>query len=392
MNDPIAEDIAAVGRIDAVPKILEVVCRLTGMRFAAVARVTAERWVACAVRDEIEFGLVPGGELELASTICDEIRQSGQAVVIDHVAQSVEFCDHHTPRQYGLQSYISTPIYHRGEFFGTLCAIDPAPAPLHSIEALQTFELFADLIGSHLDAQDRLAQSEAALQVERRTSELREQFIAVLGHDLRNPLAAFDGGARLLAKTPLNERAHMILEQMRGSARRMAGLIDNVMDMARGQLGGGLNVEFAEAVDIDAVLTGVVGEFRAARPERVIELDIATSRPIAADARRIAQLFSNLIANALNHGAEDAPVRVSCRIDDEAFAFSVANAGVPVKPEVLPKLFQPYVRAVEGAHKQGLGLGLYIASEIARAHGGALTAASDEAETRFTYRQALGQP
>ena len=137
MGDPVADDIAAVARIDAVPKILEVVCRLTGMRFAAVARVTAERWVACAVRDEIEFGLVPGGELELASTICDEIRQSGQAVVIDHVAQSVEFRDHHTPRQYGLQSYISTPIYHRGEFFGTLCAIDPAPAPLQSMQALR---------------------------------------------------------------------------------------------------------------------------------------------------------------------------------------------------------------------------------------------------------------
>lgn len=390
MSDPIADDIAAVARIDAVPKILEVVCRLTGMRFAAVARVTAERWVACAVRDEIAFGLVPGGELELASTICDEIRQSGRAVVIDNVAQSPEFRDHHTPRQYSLQSYISTPIYHRGEFFGTLCAIDPAPAPLQSLEALTTFELFADLIGSHLDAQDQLAKSQAALQVERRTSELREQFIAVLSHDLRNPLAAFDGGARLLGKTPLSERAHTILEQMRGSAKRMAGLIDNVMDLARGQLGGGLNVEREAEVNIEAILAEVVGEFRAARPERVIDVETATSRPIAADARRIAQLFSNLIANALTHGAEDQPVRVSCRIDDEAFEFSVANAGEPVRSEVLPRLFQPYVRAVEGAHKQGLGLGLYIASEIARAHGGTLTAVSDETETRFTYRQTLG--
>ena len=389
MGDPLADDIAAVARIDAVPKILEVVCRLTGMRFAAVARVTAERWVACAVRDEIAFGLLPGGELELASTICDEIRQSGKAVVIDHVAESEAFRDHHTPRQYGLQSYISTPIHHRGEFFGTLCAIDPEPAPLQSMQALQTFELFADLIGSHLYAQERLAKSEAALLTERQTAELREQFIAVLSHDLRNPLAAFDGGARLLGKTPLSERAQIILDQMRGSAQRMAGLIDNVMDLARGQLGGGLNVEREGEVNIDAVLAEVVGEFRAARPERVIDVVTTTSRPIPADERRIAQLFSNLIANALNHGAEDQPVRVSCRVDEDVFEFWVANAGQPVRPEVLPRLFQPYVRAEEGAHKQGLGLGLYIASEIARAHGGELTATSDETETRFTYRQSL---
>lgn len=390
MSDPIADDIAAVARIDAVPKILEVVCRLTGMRFAAVARVTDEKWIACAVRDEINFGLVPGGELELVSTICNEIRQSGAAVVIDHVAESAAFCGHHTPAQYGFQSYISTPIRHRGAFFGTLCAIDPAPAPLHSTQALQIFELFADLIGSHLDAQDRLAQSEAALLTERQTSELREQFIAVLSHDLRNPLAAFDGGARLLGKTPLSDRAQIILEQMRGSARRMSGLIDNVMDLARGQLGGGLNVEREAEVNIDAVLAEVVGEFRAARPDRIIEVDAATSRPILADARRMAQLFSNLIANALNHGADDQPVRVSCRVDEDVFEFSVANAGEPVRPEILPRLFQPYVRAEEGAHKQGLGLGLYIASEIAKAHGGVLTATSDEVETRFTYRQSLG--
>ena len=84
--DDLQKDVAAITRIDVVPTILEVVCRTTGMGFAAVARVTEDRWVACAVRDEIAFGLVPGGELKVETTICDEIRSSGQAVVIDHVA------------------------------------------------------------------------------------------------------------------------------------------------------------------------------------------------------------------------------------------------------------------------------------------------------------------
>jgi GAF domain-containing protein len=103
------------------------------MGFAAVARVTEDRWIACAVRDEIEFGLKPGGELKVETTICNEIRASGDRVVIDHVSQDEAFCRHPTPAMYGFQSYISVPIRRRnGAFFGTLCAIDPRPARLNT--------------------------------------------------------------------------------------------------------------------------------------------------------------------------------------------------------------------------------------------------------------------
>ncbi len=122
-------DVERIGQIAAVPTILEVVCRSTGMGFAAVARVTEERWIACSVFDEINFGLKPGGELKVDTTICHEIRQSREAVVIDNVAEDREWCAHHTPRMYGFQSYISMPIILAdGTFFGTLCAIDPRPA------------------------------------------------------------------------------------------------------------------------------------------------------------------------------------------------------------------------------------------------------------------------
>src|ERR1700674_3207996 len=100
-------DLESVSRIEAVPTILDVVCRTTGMRFAAVARVTAERWIACGVKDEIDFGLKPGGELKVETTICHEIRQSGEAVVINHVAEDDAYCGHPTPAMYGFQSYIS---------------------------------------------------------------------------------------------------------------------------------------------------------------------------------------------------------------------------------------------------------------------------------------------
>ena len=89
-------DIDAIGRIDAVPTILNVVCGTAGMGFAAVARVTEDRWIACQVLDNIAFGLKPGGELELKTTICDEIRGNGKAVVIDEVSQDMVYSAHHT--------------------------------------------------------------------------------------------------------------------------------------------------------------------------------------------------------------------------------------------------------------------------------------------------------
>src|SRR5688572_4648632 len=177
LPEDLQADVAAIARIDAIPTILEVVCRTTGMGFAAVARVTEDRWIACSVRDDIQFGLQPGGELKVETTICDEIRDSRQPVVIDHVAEDAVFCRHPTPALYGFQSYISMPIVTaNGEFFGTLCAIDPRPARVSKPETIGMFKLFADLIAFHLDAHKRLAASEATLLNERESAELREQF------------------------------------------------------------------------------------------------------------------------------------------------------------------------------------------------------------------------
>src|SRR6201999_2152761 len=121
--------------IEAVPTVLDVVCRVTGMGFAAVARVTEDRWIACGVRDDIAFGLKPGGELKVETTICHETRQCEEPVVINHVAEDEAYRRHPTPAMYGFQSYISMPIILLdGSFFGTLCAIDPRPARLQNPE------------------------------------------------------------------------------------------------------------------------------------------------------------------------------------------------------------------------------------------------------------------
>jgi GAF domain-containing protein len=189
------DDLAAIQKVSAVPTLLEVVCNITGMGFAAIARVTPERWVCLASHDEIGFGLKPGGELAVDTTLCHEVRQARGVVAIDHVAEDAAYRLHRTPALYGFQSYISMPIFMRdGQFYGTLCAIDPKPAKLNNPTVIGMFRMFADLIAFHLEAETRLAHAEANLADARAVNDLHDQFIAVLGHDLRNPIAGIAAG------------------------------------------------------------------------------------------------------------------------------------------------------------------------------------------------------
>jgi GAF domain-containing protein len=224
MTHDFQSDLDLIASIPAVDTILEVVCRTTGMGFAAIAKVTDDRWVCCAVKDDIAFGLKPGGELKVETTICNEIRASRELVVIDHVREDAQFCGHHTPAMYGFQSYISQPILlSGGVFFGTLCAIDPRPNPLNNPAVTGMFKLFADLIAFHLDACLKLAASE------KQYMRLHEQFRAGLGHDMRNTLAAMQAGTRLLQRTPLNERALLIVTEMQASANKLSQQIADAM-------------------------------------------------------------------------------------------------------------------------------------------------------------------
>jgi signal transduction histidine kinase len=380
-------DIDTISSIEAVPTILQVVCQTTGMGFAAVARVTEGRWIACSVLDQIDFGLKPGGELKVETTICHEIRQAREGVVIDHVLEDEVFREHHTPAMYGFQSYISMPIIRRdGSFFGTLCSIDPRPHRLKTPGIIGMFKLFAELIAFHIDSTDRLSSSEANLLDERKTAELREQFIAVLGHDLRNPLMSIDAGARLLLRTPLNDKATEIVHMVQGSVDRMSRLTANILDFARGRLGGGFDIKRNADAPLKPILELVVSELMLSNSNRAVEVALEFEDPVDCDRERVAQAFSNLLANAITHGASDWPVLVNATSRDGAFILSVANSGEAIPAAAMKLLFQPFTRGDGHSNKQGLGLGLFIAAEIARAHGGMLTAASTSGETRFTFQ------
>ena len=386
MGQTAAADIATISRISAVPAMLQVISELTGLRFAAVARVTEEAWTACAVLDRLDFGLQVGDELDLMSTLCNEVRQGHHSVVIDQASEDPLYRDHHTPRTYPFESYIAVPILRTdGRFFGTLCALDPNPAPLKSSTIQSTMESFARMLALQIEAAENLQRSEAAQIKKRQTAELREQFIAVLGHDLRNPLFAISAGAEMLLRKvsdPANEqRARHILT----SARRATKLVDDVLDFARGALGRGIPVNIEPCPDLADALRHVIAEIQSIHPKRIIQSSIGDLSNIHCDRERVTQLLSNLVANAVVHGDPNGPIEVSAQVEEGHFVLSVKNQGV-IAEDALPHLFQPYSRPAGGTPQAGLGLGLYIASQIAQSHGGQLEVVSTEQQgTTFTF-------
>ena len=389
MTDPqFTSDIEAIRSIDAVPVILSMVKHITGMRFAAVARVTENNWVACAVDDSIDFGLKPGDELVLESTICHEIRQHQQPVIFGHASLHPIFSLHHTPRTYGLESYISIPIVKAdGEFFGTLCAIDSVPAKLDEPAIAKTLTLFAQLIAMSLDTQTRLHAAKVELDTANELGRLREQFIAVLGHDLRTPLSAIRMSADLLETKVEDKRSLNFIAAIRNSSVRMGVLIENILDFARGRLGGGIPVQRKLVDDLQRTLRMTLEEVQVSHPQATFihTLDVPTG--VYCDALRISQLLSNLLGNAVTHGSISEPIVLNAWTENDEIVISLTNQGTPIAPQLMPLLFEPFSRSEAGQRCEGLGLGLYIASQIATAHNGSLSVTSDsESGTCFVAR------
>jgi len=230
-------------------------------------------------------------------------------------------------------------------------------------------------------------RSDAALTSQREEAQLREQFIAVLGHDLRNPIASIMAGTRLLQKSNIDDKAGTIILSIEKSVVRMANLVENLLDFARGRLGGGITLVLSFQ-PLEPTLQQVVDELQSAHPESIIETQFALTKSVQADPARIGQLFSNLLGNALTHGTAAEPVTVFAKTEDQ-FELTVCNAGDQISAATRERLFQPFSRGDARPGKRGLGLGLYIASEIAKAHGGIIDVSSTRELTCFTFKMPL---
>ena len=193
----------------------------------------------------------------------------------------------------------------------------------------------------------------------------------------------------MLAKEMQTEKSAKVLALLQGNVARMSGLIDNVLDFARGRLGGGILLNRDLDLRLEPLLQQVVDELQSSNPDRTIEVHFDLPNQMNGDGSRISQLASNLLGNAITHGDPSQPIRISASIQDGLMELAVANGGTPIASAAMERLFQPFFRGEVRTNQEGLGLGLHIASEIARAHGGSIAVASNLDETRFTFSMPL---
>jgi two-component system, sensor histidine kinase and response regulator len=220
---------------------------------------------------------------------------------------------------------------------------------------------------------------------------LNELFVGVLGHDLRNPLGAMLSGAQLLDHDLVDEGQRRVLKRMISAGDRMTEMIEQMLDLTRARLADGLGFAHQDQrVDLAALVLRAVDELRCRHPEREITIEVAADSTTSGDPDRLLQLLSNLIGNALEHGAPGRPVHVRADAEAGAIVVRLHNRGA-IPAELLPTIFDPFRgRRSASSRAGGLGLGLFISQQIAIAHGGGIEVESNEQlGTVFTVRLPL---
>ncbi|MCC4633165.1 MULTISPECIES: GAF domain-containing protein [Xanthomonas] len=391
-------DIARVGRLSSVPDVLNILTRLTGMGFAAVARVTEARWITCQVRDELSFGLMPGDELPLATTFCDSVRVKGNAVWFGHASDDPVYRDHPSPRLYGFESYVSVPIrFDDGSVFGTLCALDPLPRVMDQ-QLVEKVELLAQLLAAQIQAEQRAEESAQESRRARRelgragaSARLREEFIGILGHDLRNPLQSMHAVVDVLAIDPLNQRQGGAIRSMQRSLQRMEELIDFACDFARGIERDWLQLDYANGSDLLDALSQVVDETRAAYPNQVLSTHVAIDEPVHGDAVRLAQMFGSMMINAVVQGQPSSLIKAVAVTEHGRLRIEVCNLD-GIDPRRLDVLHASTHVHTAGRPVPEVDLGLHMAAQIAQAHQGELHITSGKNGTCFRVELACARP
>ncbi|MCR9160967.1 MAG: HAMP domain-containing histidine kinase [bacterium] len=245
--------------------------------------------------------------------------------------------------------------------FGTLCALDPEPREIDE-SVLRTFRLHADLIGHHMRAQ--------------RAARERENFMAVLAHDLRTPLSTASLVASALGELPAP--ANALAPRLSRTVARMQRIVDDATDVARGRMGRRMPLS-PTPLNAGKMLRTLLHDY--AEPGDV-ELQVEGDLAVCWDRTRVEQLVTNLLANALQYRDETEPVRVRLSDDGDEIELEVSNVGDPIPDDLLPVLFDPFHRG-DKFSRHGLGLGLFVVKSVANAHGGDVCVYSDDARTRF---------
>ncbi len=214
----------------------------------------------------------------------------------------------------------------------------------------------------------------------------RNLLLGTLGHDLRTPLQSIQMTARYLAALNAGDKVSDAATRLINSGARMKTLLDDLLDFNRTRLGLGIGISRTH-VDLRSLFADQVKELRSAHPDHPLQLEVQGDCLGMWDGHRLEQLLANLVVNAMKYGAPRALVRVVVAGEENDVRLEVINSGPAIDPAMLGEIFEPLRRGAQHASTDGsLGLGLYIAAEIAKAHGGEITARSAGSETTFTAR------
>ena len=257
-------------------------------------------------------------------------------------------------------------------------AVDFLFKPLHPVLLRHKVTTFVELHRQTLE-RERLANEL------RETLRLNETFVAAVSHDLRSPLSTLVVGAELLDEQLTDDSAKRTLARMRSSTERMVGMLDQLYDLARARLGGGIAID-AQDTCFRTLADSVIGELALAYPERSIAVTYDGPMTGVWDERRLGQVVANLVGNALRHGTPSSEVKVDVNGASGPLVFAVHNDGV-IPEAVRLQLFDPFRSGAESP-REGLGLGLYIVRQIVLAHGGTIDVDSSS-ETGTTFRVEL---
>jgi signal transduction histidine kinase len=248
------------------------------------------------------------------------------------------------------------------------------------------------LLSEKVDALNREARHRREVEVQReqliaelnRALLLSETFVAVLGHDLRSPLGAVVAGATLALRRTQDAKARSHLARVLRSARRMSRMVEQLLDVSRVRLGRGLPLVRAE-IDLGELVRQTAAEIEPSHRQHRFDLRLPQRCEGEWDRDRLAQVLTNLLSNACEHSEAGSVVTVTIDEGPAHATVAVHNPGPPIPPEILPSVFDAFA---SGSAGRGLGLGLYIAREVARAHGGDI-AVESAAGTGTTFSVTL---
>lgn len=382
-------DIEDIQSIAIVPTILDVVCRATGMGFAAIARVTEDTWLTCGVLDNIPFGLSVGDELELNTTFCKRVRESNKLVVIDHVDKDEVYFNHPIPLQYGFQSYISVPIVrNNGEFFGTLCALDLKPNKLKNAKVIDMFTMFSQLISFHLDAVKTM-RSQANI-IKHKEGELAT-YDFISSHDLQEPLRKIE----ILSSTietregeKLSLEGKKYFKSIRKAATQMRNILNDLLKYSQNDF----NPKRFQEQDMEKLVERVRFRLSEEFDSSDATLKLGTLHPLQVMPVQMEQLFYNLFSNSVRYRDSERKlvIEVESRtgpgsdfnIEDldknlRYCEITVRDNGKGFDQRHNEKIFEIFQRLENKQDDKSTGIGLAIVKRIVANHNGRIMATSE---------------